>query len=142
MLVQLFSPTEKRIMSKSDLMRVGDWTTNRYWLILTSFEPDCLLRLKTTIDTQPDLSKVFKDIDIKKLYKLQLTENIKIIGKTLSLELKVGKDSVFANVYYITMFLKAFKHIQVTFHIMSHDTNKIIVLSGDIIVGIIMGISQ
>lgn len=103
-----FNPTKSKLLPRgSRLYRADGWTTNGFWVIMSSFEPDFIAELKDTNEA-PEIKKFIDKQEKEKLWKLKKTGLLSCAGKDLYelLHSDEGNFYVWVNVYFLGMFEK------------------------------------
>jgi len=99
-----FKPTKTKV-DIYRLARVGPWTTNGHWIILTEHEPTWLKKLKTSdardLQVEPVIEDALRDaVDIELNGRLQYLEKF----NTILAKFDAEDFSSWVNVYYLAMF--------------------------------------
>ena len=145
MINKVFRDSKSRV-EYDNLMRSGDWTTNGYWAILTSFEPNYLSELKTRTESKPKVQELIDSIDKNDLVPVRVTDELSLCGNNVIVKM-VEKDdpsivdtivTIWVNVYFLTMFMNL-KTASCSFFVEKKNHDRIVVKnSHDEIIGVIM----
>lgn len=106
---QTFKPSPSRLGlggSKlgNRLMRVDEWTTNGYWLLLTRLEPEFIKRL-AEIENKPNVKSILENHK-GLLFEMEVLNELKVLSdKLIVVKLKTDSFGSWVNVYYLSLFL-------------------------------------
>jgi len=117
-------------------MRTGKWSTNGMWAIRTSYEPKYISELKTPSKQKVKVYKVVRDALKKPLEQVEVKDELRLSGREIIVKLKGAKGVVWANVYFVTLFLNL-KNVFPKFY-STGELSAIVVKARDEVIGLIM----
>lgn len=134
----IFKPSKSKVLKDAVLRRSEDliWTTGNYWLMLTTLEPKYISELKAeTIESSKIEKMIEKVVNSDNLEEVKITNDLKVYGRNLSVNLKSENQSIWVNPYYLSMFI----NVRYSVKFYASDRDMLVVKRGDLLVGIIMG---
>lgn len=138
-LQETFKPTLSKIQVNERLLRTDKFTTNAYWMILTEFEPKAIQKLKETSDQKPNINPLIDGLK-EATQKLEIQNNIKILGNDPAVELKSKDFSSWVNCYFMSIFANIPQRLE--FFTKDKLSTIYVVNDGKEIMGLIMPIRK